>query len=122
MPADTVRGQQRTDSIGGRLGLSEREKSGLIDTHCGGLRHGGGCDALSTRNQFVRYLDDGMAAGLSHILARFDALICKSLAFREAHSPDRRLVVVGTEIARDHNGGNLLGEKTQTQSMHGTTL
>ncbi len=64
-------------------------------------------------DQFARYLDNGMFARGTDVLARFEALFGESLALGNADAFDRRLIVVGSQVARDRLRSNLLGEKTQ---------
>src|SRR5208282_2340228 len=66
--------------------------------------HGARAPAF-TDDQLVGDLDDRMFAGRADILACFELLIGESIAFGSAHAFDRRLFVVGGEVARNRASG-----------------
>jgi len=63
-----------------------------------------------------------MSARRADIFAGLDALVHEPLAFRDAHSSDRRLLVVGGKVACHRYRGDLFAEEAEAQGVHGAPL
>src|ERR1700679_4150138 len=79
-------------------------------------------DALFADVSLVGNLDFGLLARRTHVLARLERLVGKSLPLGGADAFDRRVIVEGGQVARNRAGGDLLREKAQAQRVNDAAL